>query len=47
MRERGVLVSTTGREGNVLKIRPPLLITKEQAEIIVGTLDAALSAAPA
>ena len=29
MRERGVLVSTTGREGNVLKIRPPLVITAD------------------
>jgi 4-aminobutyrate aminotransferase-like enzyme/Ser/Thr protein kinase RdoA (MazF antagonist) len=47
MRERGVLVSTTGREGNVMKIRPPLVITEEQAESIVGTLDEALSAARA
>jgi 4-aminobutyrate aminotransferase-like enzyme len=39
MRENGVLVGTTGRHGNVLKIRPPLVITREEAEVLVGTLD--------
>ena len=39
MRELGVLVGTTGREGNVLKIRPPLVITRQEAEVLVGTLD--------
>lgn len=43
MRERGVLVGTTGRDGNVLKIRPPLIISGKEADLIVGTLDAALS----
>ena len=47
MRERGVLISTTGREGNVLKIRPPLVIAADQAEIIVSALDEALAAAGA
>ncbi|HEX5578657.1 MAG TPA: aminotransferase class III-fold pyridoxal phosphate-dependent enzyme, partial [Candidatus Limnocylindria bacterium] len=47
MRERGVLVSTTGREGNVLKIRPPLVITAEQAALIVDALDASLASAGA
>jgi 4-aminobutyrate aminotransferase-like enzyme/Ser/Thr protein kinase RdoA (MazF antagonist) len=47
MRERGVLVSTTGRDGNVLKIRPPLVITADEAALIVGTLDEALTAAGA
>jgi 4-aminobutyrate aminotransferase-like enzyme len=45
MRDRGVLVSTTGRDGNVLKIRPPLVLTDEQATLIVTTLDEALTAA--
>jgi 4-aminobutyrate aminotransferase-like enzyme/Ser/Thr protein kinase RdoA (MazF antagonist) len=45
MRDRGVLISTTGRDGNVLKIRPPLVITDEQATLIVTTLDEALTAA--
>ncbi len=47
MRERGVLISTTGREGNVLKIRPPLVVTEDQAGLIITTLDAALTAAGA
>ncbi len=33
--------------GNVLKIRPPLVITAEQAEIIVAALDESLAAADA
>jgi 4-aminobutyrate aminotransferase-like enzyme len=47
MRERGVLVSTTGREGNVLKIRPPLVVGEAEADLIVATLDASLTAAGA
>jgi 4-aminobutyrate aminotransferase-like enzyme len=42
MAERGVLIGTTGRHGNVLKIRPPLCITREEAEIIVTALDGTL-----
>jgi 4-aminobutyrate aminotransferase-like enzyme len=45
MRERGVLISTTGRDGNVLKIRPPLVLTDGQAMLIVAALDEALAAA--
>ena len=47
MRERGVLISTTGRRGNVLKIRPPLVLTASQAELIITALDASLRAAGA
>ena len=47
MRERGVLISTTGRWGNVLKIRPPLVLTASQAELIITALDASLRAAGA
>jgi 4-aminobutyrate aminotransferase-like enzyme len=43
MRERQVLVGTTRREQNVLKIRPPLCITRDEAELIVVALDEALS----
>ena len=43
MRERGVLVGTTGRDGNVLKIRPPLIISGSEADLIVDSLDAVLS----
>ena len=42
MAERGVLIGTTGREGNVLKIRPPLCITPDEAGLIVTTLDEVL-----
>jgi 4-aminobutyrate aminotransferase-like enzyme len=42
MREHGVLIGTTGRESNVLKVRPPLVITAEEAEVLVRTLDRAL-----
>jgi 4-aminobutyrate aminotransferase-like enzyme/Ser/Thr protein kinase RdoA (MazF antagonist) len=47
MRERGVLISTTGRHGNVLKIRPPLVLTASQAELILTALDESLRAAGA
>ena len=43
MREHGVLVGTTGRQSNVLKIRPPLVITREEAEVLVDTLDRVLT----
>jgi 4-aminobutyrate aminotransferase-like enzyme/Ser/Thr protein kinase RdoA (MazF antagonist) len=43
MRERGVLVGTTRREANVLKIRPPLCIRQDEALLIVSTLDEVLS----
>jgi len=44
MRERGVLIGTTGPEGNVLKIRPPLVVSREDADTISTTLEEALSA---
>ena len=43
MREYGVLIGTTGRRGNVLKIRPPLVITGEETEVLVRTLDRVLT----
>jgi 4-aminobutyrate aminotransferase-like enzyme len=42
MAERGVLIGTSGRAGNTLKIRPPLCIGREEAELIVTTLDSVL-----
>jgi 4-aminobutyrate aminotransferase-like enzyme len=42
MRERGVLVGSTGPDDNVLKIRPPLVVTIGDADQIVDTLDASL-----
>ena len=42
MAERGVLIGTTGRHGNVLKIRPPLCISSDESQLIVTALDAVL-----
>ncbi len=44
MREQGVLIGTTGRQGNVLKVRPPLCATAQEADLIVDTLDQVLTA---
>ena len=47
MRERGVLVGTTARAGNVLKIRPPLVVTADDAALLLRVLEEALVAAGA
>jgi 4-aminobutyrate aminotransferase-like enzyme len=49
MRDRGVLVGTTGPASNVLKVRPPLVIASQEIDLLVETLDAVLNglAAPA
>jgi 4-aminobutyrate aminotransferase-like enzyme len=39
MRDRGVLMGSTGRDGNVLKIRPPLVISAAEADLLVDHLD--------
>ncbi len=43
MAERGVLIGTSGRHGNVLKIRPPLCLTLDEAGIIATTLGASIA----
>ncbi len=43
MRERGVLIGTTGPDGNVLKIRPPLVLAAQEAALLLETLDAVLT----
>ncbi len=43
LRERGVLVGTTGRAGNVLKVRPPLAFTTAEVPIFADALDATLA----
>jgi 4-aminobutyrate aminotransferase-like enzyme/Ser/Thr protein kinase RdoA (MazF antagonist) len=42
MAEHGVLIGTSGRAGNTLKIRPPLCITRDEAGLIVTTLERVL-----
>jgi len=39
MRERGILLSIDGPFHNVLKIKPPLVFTEENADFLVETLD--------
>lgn len=46
MRERGVLISRIGPHDNVLKMRPPLVFTREHADLLLEHLDAALHALP-
>lgn len=43
MREDGVLISSCGPRGNVLKMRPPLPFARDNAEQLAETLDRALS----
>ena len=43
MRVEGMLIGGTGREGNVLKIRPPLPSTQENAQLLLHSLRQVLS----
>jgi 4-aminobutyrate aminotransferase-like enzyme len=47
MRDRGVLIGTTGRADNTLKIRPPLVFARGHADLLVETLEDALGELPA
>lgn len=42
MREAGVLISATGPNANVLKIRPPLVFAEEHVDLLTDTLDKVL-----
>jgi 4-aminobutyrate aminotransferase-like enzyme len=42
LREAGVLISACGKAANVLKIRPPLILTREDADLLVERLGAVL-----
>ncbi|MET0961971.1 MAG: aspartate aminotransferase family protein [Noviherbaspirillum sp.] len=43
MRERQVLLSATGPHANTLKIRPPLVFTQANADLLLQTLDEVLT----
>ena len=43
MRDRGVLVNYTGQYGNLLKMRPPMPFSQENADLLLSTLDDALA----
>lgn len=47
MRDKGILLSACAKGHNVLKIRPPLVLTAEQVEMVVQGLDEALAEAAA
>ncbi|WP_432536629.1 aspartate aminotransferase family protein [Kineococcus arenarius] len=44
MRNDGVLISRIGRNGNVLKIRPPLAITEDDVQVLLEKLTTAVTA---
>jgi len=43
MKDRGILISIDGPLHNVIKIKPPIVFTKENAENVVQNLDLVLS----
>jgi 4-aminobutyrate aminotransferase-like enzyme len=43
LRELGVLLSTDGPDHNVLKIKPPLAFTEDDADVVVATLERVLA----
>jgi len=45
MRDRGVLIGTTGTDANVLKIRPPLPFGRDHADLLLATLEETLTEA--
>lgn len=47
MRDKGVLISACAMGHNVLKIRPPLVLTEDQAGLVIQALDEALGEAQA
>ena len=43
LKERGVLISAAGAYGNVLKVRPPLCFSRDNADLFLETVDAVMS----
>jgi 4-aminobutyrate aminotransferase-like enzyme len=44
LRARGVLVGTTAKAGNVLKVRPPLAFTVDEVPVFASALEDTLAA---
>ena len=44
MCERGVLISRIGPSDNILKLRPPMPFSRDNAQLLLSTLDDALAA---
>ena len=45
LRDRGMLVGSIGPDGNILKLRPPMVLQEAEADLMLETLDASLAAA--
>ncbi|MBT5796610.1 MAG: aminotransferase class III-fold pyridoxal phosphate-dependent enzyme, partial [Porticoccaceae bacterium] len=43
MKREGVLIGATGRFGNVIKVRPPLVFSNDTADLLVEKLDKLLT----
>jgi len=43
MKARGVLLNTNGYDNNIIKIKPPLIVSDSDIDLLVKTLDAVLS----
>ena len=43
MRQKGVLISSDGPDHNVLKIKPPLIFSKKNADYLLDTFESVLS----
>jgi len=46
MKARGILLNVIGKDHGTLKIRPPMVFSRENADLMVDTLDAVLAATP-
>jgi len=42
-KERGLLIGKGGLFGNVLRIKPPMCVTKDDADFLVETIDEVLT----
>lgn len=47
LRERGVLTGSIGPDNNILKLRPPMVVSKEEADLMLEKLDESLRAVTA
>jgi 4-aminobutyrate aminotransferase-like enzyme len=47
LRERGILAGTDGPYHNVIKLRPPLIFSKADSELLIQTLNSILEEDPA
>lgn len=43
MKNEGILIGAAGRFGNVIKIRPPLVFSKDNADLLIAKLDKVLA----